>query len=101
MDVSKGNPLRWVTPEFPTNGHYEHDEEIDWIDGFEFNLPERIPIIETFDEFGRSDNEVARIRAEIQCATQHRHAAYFENIETLLSNIGKLRRERGVMWCGW
>jgi hypothetical protein len=92
---------RWLTPSFPSNGHYKHDAEINWINSLESNLSEKIPVIKSIEEFNHSDNEVAKIRAEIQCATQHCHAAYFENIETLLNNIGKMRRERGVMWCGF
>lgn len=30
MEETKGNPIRWVTPEFPTLGKYEYDDEIAW-----------------------------------------------------------------------
>jgi len=101
MATSKGNPARWATPDFPTNKGYHYDREFEWIDGSEANLPEKVQTIESDEEFNSSVNEVAKIRTEIQVATQRCHAAYFENLDILLTNIGKMKRERGVMWCGF
>ena len=42
MEMSKENPARWVTPDFPTNGYYKHDEEINWINSLELNLSESV-----------------------------------------------------------
>lgn len=94
-------PLRWLTPAFPGRGTCRYDAEMDWIDGLEAALPAPVPVIEAAADFAASRSELARIRVEIQAATLTCHAAYFENLDALLENIGQLRRQRGVMWCRW
>ncbi len=95
------NSMRWVAPEFPTNGSYHHDPEITWIDAMEAKLPRSIPILETPEAFSTCGDDLARLRIEIQVATQHCNVAYFANLETLLRGIGQLRRSRAVTWCSF
>lgn len=95
------NPIRWVAPAFPANGVYCCDPEITWIDSMEAKLPRPIPILATPEAFSASSDDLARIRVEIQVATQHCNAAYFANLETLLRGIGQLRRSRAVTWCSF
>ncbi len=93
--------MRWVAPKFPTNAIYRHDPEIAWIDGMEARLPRSIPVLETPEAFSACSDDLARLRVEIQVATQHCNVAYFANLETLLRGIGHLRRSRAVTWCSF
>lgn len=97
---AKDNPLRWLNPALPTSGTYRRDAEVAWIDALEEALPRPVPVLASIEAFNDSQDEVARIRVEIQVATQQCNAAYFENLETLLRNIGQLHRTRPVTWCG-
>jgi len=82
-------------------GEFVADEEIAWIDSLEANLPVEVETLKSFDDFAQSNDEIARIRAEIQVASQQCQVVYVENLQTLLRNIGSLRRPSGVMWCNF